>query len=141
MGQLEKLKFKFWDPSGTTEKLINNWKPKKHNSEKDYEKSLYNFLDQHLDSIQITKQYARGRSKVDLSVGEKVFIELKYNLNSNSKYQRLIGQLVEYRKWNSPFIIILTGETDSNLFKQLVEFIEKENRVFFYEKSFILIKR
>lgn len=98
MGVFEK--FQFWfDSPGMVKKTIEDWKPVNCNTEKEYEKSLYYFLHKQFENIQITKQYARGRIHADLVVGDKIIIELKHNLNSTGKYQRLIGQLTEYKDW------------------------------------------
>jgi hypothetical protein len=78
--------------------LIGKWKPRSCKSEKDYENSLYEFLHKELGDTQITKQYARGRIRADIVISEKVIIELKTNLDSTGKYQRLIGQLAAYEK-------------------------------------------
>ena len=59
-------------------------------------------------------------------IGDKVIVELKHNLDTTGKYQRLIGQISEYKEWDGRVIILLTGETDINLRKQLDSFIKKE---------------
>lgn len=125
MGILEKIKFG-WDSIGMIESLVKKWKPKDCKTEKSYEKSLYDFLHKNLYDIQVTKQYARGRIRADLVVGDSVIIEIKNNLDSTSKYQRLIGQLQEYKEWDGDIIILLIGETDKNLLKQLNKYIEQE---------------
>ncbi len=56
MGFLDKLKFKAWNSSGTIVSLIKQWKPRKCKTEKDYEKSLYSFLEKKLEDIEITRQ-------------------------------------------------------------------------------------
>ena len=126
MGLLERLRFNFWDPVSMIISLIEEWKPTKCKTEKAYEKSLYSFLHKKLEDIQITRQYARGRIRADLVVGDKVIIELKNNLNSTTKYQRLIGQISEYKEWEGHIIILLTGETDPNLKKQLKMYFDRE---------------
>lgn len=126
MGFLEKLQFKFWDAKGMVNSFINEWEPQNCKNEKAYEKSLYSFLHEKFQDIQITKQFSRGRIKADIVVGDKVILELKNNLNTTAKYQRLIGQLSEYKEWEGHIIILLTGTTDPNLKKQLINFLEKE---------------
>jgi hypothetical protein len=127
MGLLERIRFNFWDPAGMVVSLIQKWKPTKCGTEKAYETALYSFLHRKLEDIQITRQYARGRIRADLVVGDKVIIELKNDLNSTAKYQRLIGQLSEYKEWEGHIIILLTGQTDPNLRKQLRKYVEKED--------------
>ncbi len=125
MGFLEKLNY-FLNAAGMVEDIIKDWKPGDCRTEKDYEKSLYTFLHKRLEDIQITKQYAKGRIHADLVVGDKIIIELKNNLDTTSKYQRLIGQLAEYKDWEGKVILVLAGETDPNLRKQLKKYVEKE---------------
>ena len=127
MGFLQKIRFNFFDAGGMIRSLIEEWRPRKCKAEREYEKSLYMFLHKRLEDIQITKQYARGRIRADLVVGDKVIVELKNNLNTTAKYQKLIGQITEYKKWDGQIIIVLTGDTDLNLHKELTKYIEKDN--------------
>ncbi len=76
MGFLQKLRFDFGDPAKIIIPLIKEWKPINCKNEKSYEKSLYNFLHEKLEDIQITKQFARGRIHADLVVGDKIIIEI-----------------------------------------------------------------
>jgi len=129
MGFLDKLKFHAWDSVVAVVDLLGKWRPRKCTSEKDFEKSLYSFLHDELGGLQITKQYAKGRIRADLMIGDKVIVELKHNLNTTAKYQRLVGQLMEYRDWDGRIVILLTGETDKNLRKHLDEHLRKEGLV------------
>jgi len=126
MSFLEKLKFHAWDSVGVVVSHLQKWRPRGCSTEKDFEKSLFKYLHEKLPEIQVTKQYAQGRIRADLMVGGKVIIELKHNLNSTAKYQRLIGQLTEYRDWDGRVVILLTGETDPNLRKELRSFLRRE---------------
>jgi len=112
------LLFNF-SPVSMVKKAIDKWSPRKCENEKDFENSLYSFLHKHFEDVQITKQYAVGRTKADLNVGGKVIIEIKKDLQSTAQYDRLIGQLEEYKKWKGSIVILLTGETDPNLKKKL----------------------
>jgi hypothetical protein len=94
---------------------------------KGHEKSLYSFLHDELGDVQVTKQYAVGRTAADIVVGEKVIIELKHNLNATSKLQRLFGQLEQYRAWTGPVIVLLTGDTEPNLRKELKRKLKEIN--------------
>ncbi len=126
MGLLDKLKFRAWDSVGVVVSMLDKWNPRGCKSEKDFENSLYKFLHEEMKEFQITKQYAKGRIRADIVIADKVIVELKYNLDSTSKYQRLIGQIAEYKGWNGPIVILLTGETEPNLSKQLTGYIRKE---------------
>ena len=115
----------FLDPTEAVKKAINKWSPNECKIEKDYENSLYNFLHEHFDEVQITKQYGVGRSRADLNVGDKVLIEVKKDLQSKSQHDRLTGQLEDYRKWKGSIIILLVGETEPNLKKKLLRYQEE----------------
>ena len=52
---------------------------------------------------------------------------MKNNLNNTAKLHTLIGQLNDYKDWGKRIIILLTGETDRNLRKQLDTYIKKED--------------
>ncbi len=125
MGLLDKLRFQLDSVSVVLSKL-DNWNPRGCKSEKDFENSLYKFLHEEMKDFQITKQYAKGRMRADLVIADKVIVELKHNLDSTTKFQRLLGQIAEYKNWSGPIVILLTGETEPNLRKQLQEYIRKE---------------
>ena len=128
MGLLEKFQFHLWDGFGMVCSLIDEWEPGKLKSEKSYEKSLYEFLHNKLEDIQVTKQYAKKRIRADIVVGDQVIIELKHNLDTTAKYQRLLGQISEYSEWKGAIIVLLTGKTDPNLKKELMRHIKKLNK-------------
>lgn len=124
---IEKLRFEFWDGTDMVVSLIKDWTPEDNcKTEKSFEKSLYNHLHDNLKEIQVTKQYSKGRIRADLVVGEKVIIEIKNNLDTTSKYQRLIGQIAEYKEWDGKIIILLIGHTEKNLRKELDRYLQKE---------------
>ena len=122
---LEKFKFN-WNKLKMSTSLIEKWKPGKLKTEKSFEKSLYEYLHDNLKVLQVTRQYAKGRIRADLAIEDKVFIELKRNLNTTSNYQRLIGQISEYKNWNGDVIIVLFGKTEPNLKKQLIRYLKNE---------------
>jgi hypothetical protein len=119
------LKFGF-DPSGSVLGLLKKWSPKEFKSEGEYEKDLYAFLHDNLDGIEVTRQFGAGRSKIDLCVGRKVYIELKKDLDSTAKLQRLLGQLQLYagEKWEN-VILVVVGKADPNLLKQAEQGMKK----------------
>ena len=126
MSILDQFQFHVWDGTGMIAKLVEEWKPGDCSTEKQYEKSLYEFLHERLEDIQITKQFARGRVRADIVVGDKVIIELKNNLDTTGKFQRLVGQIADYKNWEGETIIVLCGATDSNLRKELDRYLEDE---------------
>src|SRR5437773_1954658 len=85
--------FKYWDDIGTIKTLFNEWNPKGCKTEKQFERSFYDHLTRNLANVIITPQYAHGRFKADMLVGNKILIEIKTNLVTASEYQRLVGQL------------------------------------------------
>lgn len=108
-----------WAPVSAVKQAIGKWSPRECENEKSYENSLYLFLHEYFPDVQITKEYAIGRTKVDLNVGDEVIIEIKKDLKSTGQYGRLIGQLEEYKKWKGATIILLVGDTDPHLKKKL----------------------
>src|SRR5262245_29580203 len=113
------MSFRFrWDPVKTVCALVERWKPINCAVEKDYEDSLYEFLHQQLPSVQVARQWAFGRTRIDMRVGDKVMIELKTNLDTTGEYQRLLGQILELKKREEPIVVILTGSTDPYFLKE-----------------------
>ena len=91
-----------WDGPGVVTKLVEAWEPGTLKNEKQYENSLYDFLIENLEGIEVIKQYGKGRMRADLIVNNNVIIELKNNLDATTKYQRLIGQLSDYKDSQGP---------------------------------------
>jgi len=103
---------------------------------------LNSFLHKELEDHQITKQYGIGRSRADLVIDDRLIIEIKYNLNTSAKYQRLLGQLAEYKEWDGRVVLLLVGKTDPNLRKQLTSYLEKEglcSSMFLHEEDKVII--
>ncbi len=125
MGFLQRLRFEYLDPDDMVLSAIKRWKPRACETEKQYENSLYGFLHKEFPDIQITKQFANGRVRADIVVGGKIIIELKNNLDTTAKYQRLMGQLMVYEEWDGQIFVLLTGKTDPNLRKQLSSYAQQ----------------
>ena len=123
--EFENIKFG-WDAIGLVSRLIENWQPIQFSSEREAEDSLYEYLHNQFEHIQVTRQYGRGRATVDLVIGDRVMLELKHNFGTTSESQRLKGQLMEYKSWKMAIIVVLTGDTDMNLLKDLKTFVERE---------------
>ena len=120
MSTFQVIRFKYWDSVGTVTKLIHSWKPVDCRTEKEYENSLYAHLRTTLPGIVITPQFAFGRARTDLAVGNEVAIEIKKDLNDTSEFQRLLGQIHQFGDWRGYFIALLVGSTDPNLMDELV---------------------
>jgi hypothetical protein len=127
MGLLDNIKFSMWDSVDATISLLEKWNPTSCKTEKDYENSLYTYLHSALKDIQITKQYAVGRTKADLMVGERIIVELKKDLSTTAQYQRLIGQITEYKGWKGAVVVLLVGKTDPNLKKEVMSYAKKSS--------------
>jgi hypothetical protein len=125
MGVLSSIKWK-WDKVKALTAVLEKWRPRNCKTEKDFENSLYLLLHRELENHQITKQPAQGRFKADLLIDDSLILELKHNLNTTAKYQRLQGQLSEYKKWEGQVVLLLIGETDPNLKKQLLSFLKDQ---------------
>lgn len=121
MSFLSSLKMMF-DGPGAVGKLIKSWKPGTLKNEKKYEDSLYDYLMEGLEGVDVVKQYGKGRLRADLVVNDNIIIELKHNMDSTGKHQRLVGQLDEYKQWEGPVFIVLCGKTDPNLLKKIKKY-------------------
>ncbi len=119
MSNFHTLKFNIWDSTGTVAELIKAWQPLNCRTEKDYEDSLYSHLRNALPGIVVTPQYAFGRARTDLVVGDKVAIEIKLNLQDTSEFHRLLGQILQFKKWKGRFLVLLIGSSDPHLRDEL----------------------
>ncbi|MFQ5664322.1 MAG: hypothetical protein ACE5HL_10870 [Terriglobia bacterium] len=119
-----------WNPFNTVANLVESWRPGTLRLESEYEKSLCGFLRKKLPSEKIIRQYGAGRIKCDISTGGKVIIELKTNFNSTQKLQRLLGQVELFKKeWDKPVLIVLIGETQDDLLKDLHSALRRHDNV------------
>jgi hypothetical protein len=141
MGLLDKIAFHVFDGAGAVISLIERWEPKRCKTEKDYEKSLVAHLRAELAGIAVTPQYAKGRIKCDLVVGEKVIVEIKKDMKSTGNCQRLVGQLSEYADWDGRVVVLLVGETDPDLRMNIEKAIHRLNGgTFGDEKTKLFVK-
>lgn len=101
-------------------KLIESWRPRRCKTEKDFERSLFKHLGKNLSKSEVVKQYGAGRVRGDIVVDGRILIEIKNNLDSTSKLQRLFGQLEIYASdWKRDVVLVLCGEHDGHLLSQL----------------------
>ena len=128
------------DPFDTVKEKVEAWDASKCTTEKQCEQSLAKALGKALVNQKIEKQYGSGRQRVDILVGDKVPIEMKYNLIKASVLQRLIGQLELYlKKWDH-VILVLCGKISSNMLKDLRQYCSNKDMVPIYEAVHIVIK-
>jgi hypothetical protein len=99
-------------------KVINAWRPRGCKTEIQYRNSLYKKLEATFQQPPV-KEYGAGRVRADIAYDNFICIELKFNFRTTGTYHRLIGQLHDYKKAFDNVIIILVGETDPHLFKDL----------------------
>lgn len=139
---LEKLRFDYWDGPDMVASLIDRWEPVGCRTEKDYENSLYDHLHDSLIEVQVTQQYALGRLRADVAVGDRVFVEIKNDLNSTGEYHRLIGQLTDYADTDRTVLLVLCGKTDKNLLKEVRRQLERLNDGYLYlDQKFHLFEK
>ena len=111
-------------------KILKNWKPRGCKSEKQYETKLMSKFKKEFDDLKsedhrgsrlVLNGQGDGRKIYDIVIDDKYFIELKYNLDSTGKMDRLIGQLDRYLEKinNEDFFLILCGKTEDNLLDRI----------------------
>jgi hypothetical protein len=124
-------------------KLIDDWRPRKCETEKDFERSLHKHLEKNLEKSDVIMQYAAGRVKGDIVVDGKILIEIKDRLKSTGQLQRLLGQLEIYAtQWKGNVIVVICGDSQRDLVKvvnQKVEGLKPEG--FFEEQKIFLVVR
>jgi hypothetical protein len=97
---------------------INSWRPRGCTKETDYRDSLYDKL-QDAFRIPPTKEFGHGVYSADIAFERKLAIELKKDLREPTKLQRLKGQIEDMSKTFTNSIVVLVGETRSDLLKDL----------------------
>lgn len=118
------------NPGETVAELIEEWKPPSAQLESEYEKSLHQLLKCKLPFVKVTRQCGSSRVKCDLATGNEVIIELKAELRSTNKLQRLLGQIELYRgEWDRPIIIVLLGQSEEDLLHNLHRKLQQYNSV------------
>lgn len=104
----------------TVSRHIRDWRPGLLDTEREYEASLYGFLHEVMTDTQITRQFAVGRVRADIVVGDHTLIEIKNCLDNTGKYHRLIGQITDFEDWGRDVLVVLCGRTDPHLRKKLI---------------------
>ena len=129
---------------------IEKWRPKKLESEAKYRDDLLAYLRKNLnkdDSIwgassKVSIRKETGRHLADIGINNEVGIELKYNLNSKSKVDRLFGQIDDYLKGYSSMVIVLCGKTSEEQLDYLEDKVRKmpSNDLFSSNEVKIIVK-
>jgi hypothetical protein len=104
---------------------IKEFKPNKiFKKESEYESNLCTWLSAHFQN-KVETQYYCANSKIDLKIG-KFGIEIKNHPDQN-EINRLVGQLLSYRKFFSYIIVVIFNPTDFKAIKFLNEQIKEYN--------------
>ncbi len=133
MGDLGHKVSSFWDEMDHVERLIREWNPEGFRTKGDYERSLSAFLKKNLKETEIVGKVTIGKMKVDLAIGGTIFIQIRKDLQNQGQLERLITQIDGYSKNLKNLILILCGEVDKNLVRQVrkkgISFFEFNLRV------------
>jgi len=112
--------------------IIEEWSPKKLPSEAKYRDDLLKLLREELnrdDPLGFSEEHSirkeSGRHLADIGIDGKIGIELKYNLNTKSKVDRLFGQIDDYLKGYDSMILVLCGKTSLEHLDYLREKVRK----------------
>jgi DNA polymerase/3'-5' exonuclease PolX len=116
--------------------LVESWEPKeKYPNEDKYRNDLMAFLREELNkpsllsapqALKIRKE--SGRALADIAINEKIGIELKKDLKTQSQVDRLVGQIRRYKKGYEDVIIVLVGKTSDEALDELKEAIRESDQ-------------
>ena len=98
---------------------IRSWRPRECKTEAQYKHSLFRKLSGEVFRDEPIMEYGDGRTRADIAFRKNIGIELKLDLDSTAKFQRLIGQLADYRRVFDNTIVVLVGAHDRGLVKEL----------------------
>ena len=121
---------------GSFRKILSSWKPEdlddhRRNvpkTEKGWERSLTGHMRLMLPDFNVLQQGGQGMKRGDILVERKSLlggivrdvVELKLGLATTAAYQRLVGQVDDYRKETGVTIVVICGEdVDPKLMKTL----------------------
>jgi len=124
-------------------RLVEDWRPgKKHKSEAGYRDDLLKYLRDdlnRLDPLGFSEKHSirkeSGRHLADIGIDNNVGIELKYDLNTKAKTDRLFGQIDDYLKGYNSIIIVLCGKTNEDHLDYLEEKIRNMPRQDIFSKK------
>jgi hypothetical protein len=113
--------------------LVRGWTPKKkYSNESDYRDDLLNFLRENINRPDPLGLYGThsirkesGRHLADIGINGQIGIELKKDLDTKSKADRLWGQIDDYLKGYSKMIVVLCGDSNEEQFDYIKEKVRK----------------
>lgn len=103
---------------GAVAEEIESWRPRGCTRETEYRDSLYRKLE---DAFRTppTKEYGHGRVRADIAFERKIGIEIKKDLDSPTKLQRLKGQIQDMAKTFDKSVVVVVGDAPKDLLKDL----------------------
>jgi hypothetical protein len=110
-------------------KIVHQWHPGELPTELRYRDSLQAFLrDAIPKDCNVEKEYRHHGTTIDLYIhwsgllfNDRVFVEIKRNLNKKAELDRLIGQLETLRPGKATIMVVFVGRTDEALVGRLKE--------------------
>lgn len=117
--------------------IINRWNPKEsYPTEPKYRDDLMNYMRKCYSNNQspfspqkrISVRKEAGRGYCDIAVDRRIGVELKKDLSKKSQINRLIGQIVDYKREYDDIIIVLIGNTSLDALDGLNDSIEDLNK-------------
>lgn len=116
----------------TVLEFVEEWNPKKYTNEEKYRGDLLKVLRKNLnreDPFGFSEEHSirkeSGRHLADIAIDGKIGIELKYNLNTKTKVDRLFGQIDDYLKTYDNMLVVLCGNTSEEQLDYLREKVRK----------------
>jgi hypothetical protein len=125
--ELEKKRRKF-DKIKDVVDVIHEFQPIKEKKEKDLQLQLYQYLTAKLHKRTIETEKTIGGYKIDISIDDKIGIEIKYP-KSNSDLQRLVGQIAVYSKYLDYVLPVIFAKKRSLDLVNFIYEIEKNDNV------------
>jgi len=127
--------------------LVNKWNPKKkYLKESDYRDDLLNYLRDNINRPDPLGLYGThsirkesGRHLADIGIDGQIGIELKINLDTKSKADRLYGQIDDYLKGYSKVIVVLCGDSSEEQLDYIKEKVRKMPKDLFASKQIEII--
>lgn len=120
----------------STVNTLLDWSPKTRHLEEDYEIDLDKFLSRRLrkEKISVDTQYTfktgRETGRVDFSINDSLFIELKRKIKS-TELDRASGQILKYQRilenTTTPLILLIVDTEYESIKNRLSEFIKDYN--------------
>jgi hypothetical protein len=105
--------------------ILKNWHPSSLKNELAYSNALADHLRAVLpDGAHIERERPHEGTPRDIRVAygdDEVFLEVKYQLQKNTEYDRLVGQIEGLKPRKNKIIIVLIGDTKQKLFGRLKE--------------------